>query len=179
MNLGWGLEDAGEHLRDSPKTLLFSGGDTRLLRLALRQVSDQCPCGLHAPGVGWASPAHQKPPLWVSSRLAETSTELCLFYLCRAWAKNLRYLNSSHPNSPAGWVRLLSPFTDEGMEAQGGCMTCVRGPSQPGFDKQLQLLPGRYPAPPLPFPHLPSPIPPPFPPPHLHQVYVLSNQGPP
>lgn len=85
MSLGWGLEDAGEHLRDSPKTLLFSGGDTRLLRLALSQVSDQCPWGpLHAPGVGWASPSHQKPPLCVSSRLAETSTELCLFYLC--WA---------------------------------------------------------------------------------------------
>lgn len=50
------LEDAGEHLRDSPKTLLFSG-DTRFLRLALRQVSDQCPPGVSTPQ-GWGGPLH-------------------------------------------------------------------------------------------------------------------------
>ena len=36
-------------------------------------------------------------------------------------------------------------------------MTCIRGPGQPGFDKQLQLLPGRCPGPNASFPHHPSP----------------------
>lgn len=56
----------------------------------------------------------------MSSRLAETSTELCLFYLCRARAKNLevpQLISSQQPYEVGDYSPLLQMRE---WSAQGG-----------------------------------------------------------